>query len=90
LAIRTQPSGAEVGSAFTVQPVIEVRDASGNVVSSDNSTTVTAAIDLGGGVLGGTVEVTASTGVATFTDLEITGGNGCDRSLKFTAPGLTS
>ncbi len=82
LAIRTEPSGAEAGQPFTVQPVIEVRDANGNPVVSDNTTVVTAAIDFGGGTLGGTLAATAAAGVATFTDLQITGGGGGDRILQ--------
>jgi hypothetical protein len=88
LAIRTEPSGAEASQPFTVQPVIEVRDANGNLVASDNTTVVTAAIDFGGGTLGGTLAATALAGVATLTDLQITGGTAGDRILQFTAPGL--
>ena len=66
-----------------MQPVIEVRD-------DVNATVVTAALELGGGTLGGTLTATAVSGVATFTDLQITGGTGGDRALSFAAPGLTS
>lgn len=83
LTIRTQPSGAAAGQPFSVQPVIEVRDA-------DNATVVTAAMDLGGGTLGGTLTATTVSGVATFTDLQITGGTGGDRALSFAASGLPS
>ncbi len=89
LAVQTEPSGAETGEPFAVQPVVEVRDANGIRVASDNATAVTAAMDLGSGTLGGTLTAIAVSGVATFTDLQITGGSGGDRILRFTAPGLT-
>ncbi len=69
LAITTQPSSnAVAGVAFAQQPVVEIRDAGGNLVASDNSTVVHVA-RVGTGTLSGTVDVTAVNGVATFTDL---------------------
>jgi hypothetical protein len=73
LVVRTQPSAtATAGVNFAQQPVIEIRDAFNNVVTSDNSTQVTAARASGTGALGGTTTVTAANGVATFTDLRYT------------------
>src|SRR5205823_2743769 len=90
LTVTTQPSAtAQSGVPFTQQPVIQVRDASGNPVSQAG-VTVTAAIATGGGTLGGTLTATTTeTGVATFTNLAITGTAG-DRTLSFSATGLTS
>src|SRR5205823_6045374 len=60
LSITTQPSSsAQSGAAFAQQPVIQVRDASGNPVSQ-NGVTVTAAIATGGGTLGGTLTAARS------------------------------
>src|SRR5437763_1397913 len=89
LTVTTQPSAtAQSGVPFTQQPVIQVRDASGNPVSQAG-VTVTAAIATGGGTLGGTLTATTTgTGVATFTNLAITGTAG-DRTLSFSATGLT-
>lgn len=87
LSIRTQPSGAASGQPFVSQPAIEVQDANGNVVTIDNETVVTAALAQGPGTLGGTLTATAAQGVATFTDLEITGTVG-DYSITFAAPSL--
>jgi adhesin/invasin len=86
----TQPSvSAASGVAFTTQPVIQLRDASNNVVS-EAGVVVTVAIASGGGTLGGTLTaMTDASGVASFTDLAITGTVG-DRTLEFTAPGLAS
>ena len=89
LAVQTQPAGATGGTAFTAQPVVEIQDQFGNVVTSDSTTDVTAAINNnpGTGVLGGTQTVMASDGVATFTNLEIDkAGDGY--TLDFTATGL--
>src|SRR5205085_1641886 len=73
LAIATQPSTtAQSGIAFGTQPIIQIRDASDNVVITDNTTTVTAAIASGGGTLATTLTVTASSGIATFSGLKIT------------------
>jgi hypothetical protein len=67
-----QPTDAAAGQ--TISPVIvEVVDAFGNVETSDNSDTI--ALSLGsnpsGGTLSGTLTVTVSGGIASFTDLSI-------------------
>jgi hypothetical protein len=87
LAISTQPSGAATGTVFTTQPVIEIRDAGGVKVATATSA-VTAAVASGPGTLSGTLTVNAVGGVATFTDLKITGAG--TSSLTFTATALTS
>jgi hypothetical protein len=66
--------------------VIQVTDAGGNPVT-DNGINVTAAIASGGGAIGGTATVATVNGVATFTNLKITGTIGT-RTLQFTAPSL--
>src|SRR5437016_9436818 len=72
LTVTTEPSStAQSGVPFTQQPVIQVRDASGNPVNQAG-VTVTAAIATGGGTLAGTLTATTTgTGVATFTNLAI-------------------
>ena len=89
LTLTTQPSTtAQSGVAFARQPVVQLRDAAGNAVSQAG-VTVTAAIATGGGTLGGTLTAaTSGTGVATFTNLSISGTIG-DRTLSFSATGLT-
>ena len=69
--IHTQPSPtAATGVPFSTQPVVYVEDQYGNLVTSDNTTQVTAAsLPIGSGPLQGTTTVTASGGIATFTDL---------------------
>jgi hypothetical protein len=89
MTIQTQPSAtAQSGAAFAQQPVIRIRDVSGNTVA-EAGVVITAAIASGGGTLGGTVSATTNAaGVATFTNLSITGIAG-DRTLEFTAGGIT-
>jgi hypothetical protein len=70
LAIQQQPSStATAGVAFGQQPVVQIQDAFGNLIDDDNSTVVMATRNAGSGTLQGTLNVTASGGVATFTDL---------------------
>lgn len=84
LRISTQPSAtATAGVVFSQQPVVRVEDASGNLITSDNSTVVTAARLTGTGTLQGTVSVTVSGGVATFTNLAHNIANTI--SLRFTS-----
>ncbi len=89
LVITTQPSdSAQSGTPFDRQPVVQLRDASGNPVSQAG-VSVTAAIASGGGTLGGTATVsTDASGAAAFTNLSISGIDG-DRTLSFSATGLT-
>ena len=87
LAVLTQPVGAPSGAPLATQPVIEIQSASGVRVTSATNT-VTAAIASGSGTLGGTTTVTASGGVATFTNLSVTGVGAF--ALSFTSSGLTS
>jgi adhesin/invasin len=90
LTITTQPSvSAQSGVPFSQQPVVQLRDAAGNPVSQA-LVNVTATIASGGGTLGGVTTVTTSgSGVATFTNLSITGLAG-NRTLQFTSGLLTS
>ncbi len=90
LAIQTQPSAtASAGLPFGTQPVIDIEDQYGNLETGDNSTQVTAALATGSGTLEGTTTVTASAGVATFTNLAFSIPDTI--TLKFTSsPALTS
>jgi alpha-tubulin suppressor-like RCC1 family protein/pimeloyl-ACP methyl ester carboxylesterase len=86
LSVQVQPSDAESGAPFPVQPVVELIDASGNRIAQDDSTIVTARVGVGGGTLLGTFQVTVAGGLATFGDLGISGSAG-ERTLEFTASG---
>jgi hypothetical protein len=91
LAVTTQPDNTNAGgSAFSVQPVVEIRDASGVRVTTGAGATasVTVAIATGAGTLATTLTISAVAGVATFSGLSITGNN--FNSLTFTSAGLTA
>src|ERR1041385_9541924 len=92
LGITTQPIGGTSGSALATQPVVAIQDARGNTVTTDNSTQVTVAIASGaGGALGGTLTKTAVNGVATFTNVTLSGTAGTNYVLQFTSsPVLTA
>lgn len=87
LGITTQPTSAPVNdTAFAQQPVIQLQD-SGSSPISQAGIVVTAAIASGSMTLGGTLTATTnSSGVATFTNLKLTGMvEAC--TIGFTAPG---
>ena len=90
LALRTQPSSAATaGIALDRQPVVQLRDATGNDVGQAG-VPVTVAVASGPGTLGGTTtRTTDGSGRATFTDLVINGATGA-HTLIFAAPGFTS
>ncbi|HKP29757.1 MAG TPA: Ig-like domain-containing protein [Gemmatimonadales bacterium] len=90
LSITTQPSAtSKSGTLLQQQPVIQVRDAGGNAVAK-SGVQVTAVLDGAGAALGGVRTVsTNAEGVATFTNLALTGPAGTYR-LLFAAPSLTS
>jgi hypothetical protein len=88
IAIVQQPAAtAQAGVALSPQPVVEIRDAEGNPVPQSNFA-VSAAIQSGGGTLGGTVTVlTDESGHASFTNLSIGGAPGV-RTLRFSSASL--
>jgi len=87
LQVQTQPStAAQSGVAFAVQPAVRLLDVFGNAVAT-GGTVVTAALASGSGTLGGTLAASTSAGVATFTNLAITGPTGA-YTLQFTSGSL--
>jgi hypothetical protein len=84
----TQPAGAVNGVALTTQPVVRVTDSGDNTVTSFTGNVV-ASIASGSGTLSGTTTVAAVAGVATFTNLVITGTAG-NFTLTFTPTSLTA
>jgi hypothetical protein len=73
LAFTTQPSNANQGVAINPAVKVSIEDTDNNVITSDNSTQVTVAMGTNpsSGTLSGTKTITASNGVATFSDLSI-------------------
>ncbi|HET7188412.1 MAG TPA: Ig-like domain-containing protein [Gemmatimonadaceae bacterium] len=87
LVVAVQPAGAVSGLALSTQPMVQVRDASGNLVSGATNS-VTAALSSGSGTLSGTTTVAAANGLASFTNLRIDGVG--PHTLSFSATGLTA
>jgi hypothetical protein len=88
LAITTAPTTAVNGVALAPQPVIRLVDANGNTVPT-SAVTITAALASGSGVLGGTLTANTVNGVATFTNLALTGTVG-NYTINFSSGALTS
>ena len=89
LAITTQPAGATAGAQFTTQPVVEIHDATNQLVTGATHFVAVSLNGGSGGTLSGTLIVQAVNGVATFTDLSINQA-GSGYSLTFSAVNLTS
>ncbi len=86
LAVTTQAAGASGGSSFGVQPRVQVLDAANNLVT-EGSRTITIAASTGG-TISGSQSVTSAGGVATFTDVGLSGQRGL-YNLSYSATGLT-
>ena len=83
----SRPSeGTARGVVFTTQPQIGFRDAAFNTVTT-SSPVVTATISAGGTLIGTTI-ASAESGVATFSDLGITGVIGVTYTITYSAPGM--
>ena len=80
--------GTSPGAVFTTQPQVTIQDSSGNTITS-SSAVVTATISTGGTLIG-TKTATASSGVATFTNLGFRGFGGTAYTITYTASGLTA
>ena len=90
LDFSTQVAGAYAGLDFARQPVVVVKDAAGDRITTDNTTQVTLVITSGtgttGAVLSGSTTVTAVNGEATFSRLNLDDA-GLGYSLTATAIG---
>lgn len=90
LSITTQPVGSTAGAVFATTPVVKILDAGNNVVTN-SSASVTATPS--GGVLGGTTNRSASSGVVSFADLTFAGTINTDYTITFSSsqlPDVTS
>ena len=79
------PASVVSGVAFTSQPVIELQDDAGNRVTATPAV-ITATLASGTGILSGDLQVVTDQGIATFTNLRIS-GNGPFR-IDFSTPGV--
>ncbi|MFH0753596.1 MAG: hypothetical protein V2A70_03420, partial [Candidatus Omnitrophota bacterium] len=73
ISFLVSPSSTKHSTIFERQPVVAVLDANGNVVTGDNTTSVTVAIqnNPGAATLNGTTTVVAVNGLVKFTDLRL-------------------
>jgi hypothetical protein len=86
-----QPTDTAAGQTISPGVMVAVVDQFGNIVTSDNSDTITLTIanNPSGGTLSGTLTVTVVNGIATFNDLVIDlAGDGY--TLHATTAGLTA
>ena len=88
LTITTQPVGAASGALLATQPIVRIEDAAGNLVSS--TATITVYCSQGSGTLGGTTQLAAVGGVATFTNLTLAGTIQTPYTLTFFSGSLTT
>jgi hypothetical protein len=80
-----QPTVGQTGEDLTTQPVLIMKDFDDNVITSDNTTVVTATVASG---IGGSVRnatAVSEEGVVTFDNLQLVGTPGVDYRLTFTA-----
>jgi len=84
-----QPGNAIAGQALSPAVVVEVVDQNGSVMTTDNTDVLTLALGTnpGGGTLSGTLTLTVSAGVATFSNLSIDKA-GSGYTLVVSSPGL--
>ena len=87
LVLTTNAAGAASGAAFATQPVVEIRDEAHNKIASNNGTVVTMTVS--GATTVGTATATSSSGVATFSNVGISGTVGT-KTLTFSASGVAS
>ena len=88
LYLSTSAGGSKSGAAFSTHPTITVRDSASATMTSDNSTVITATVS-SGGVLIGSKQETVTAGIATFTTLGLSGVNGSNYTITFSANGKT-
>jgi len=69
LVFHQQPTNVAVNADITPAITVDVEDANGNIVTSDNSSVTLSLVR--GGVLSDPVTVTATKGVATFSDISV-------------------
>lgn len=90
LTISVQPpSSTPSGSAFSPQPAVQLRDASGNAVSQSGRAISVSLNGAGASLTGSSTANTNASGLATFSGLGLSGTVGT-YSLTFASAGLTS
>ncbi len=89
LAFSVQPSNGTAGTNLAPSIQVSIQDANGNTVTTaTNSVTIAIGTNPGSGALSGTLTVSAISGVATFSSVQINKA-GLGYSLVATSAGLT-
>jgi hypothetical protein len=88
IALTRSSVGTTNGAAFTTQPQITLRDQFSATLVSDSVTVVTASISAGG-TLVGTTTATAAGGIATFSNLGISGTVNSTYTITYSASGVS-
>ena len=89
LSLTRSSVGTAAGAVFTTQPRISLFDQNSSVLVNDSSTVVTATISTGGTLIG-TRTATAISGIATFTDIGISGTAGTSYTVSYSVAGVTA
>jgi len=89
ITLTRQSVGTANGLAFTTQPRVTLIDQFSSTLANDWTTIVTASISAGGALVG-TATATASGGVATFSNLGISGTPSSTYTVTYSAAGVTS
>ncbi len=89
LAITRQPADARAGLEFATSPELEVQDARGNRIDTDNTTTVTATIETDDGSITAGGTAVAALGIVRFPALAV-GGRAGQKTLRFSAPDMST
>ena len=82
----TSPTAGASGSAFSIQPVLQLQDALGNL---SNTATNTISLTASGGTLTGCTNLTASGGIVNVANCTFSGLVGTNYTLNATSTGLT-
>ena len=90
LGISAQPVGGTSGAVLASQPVVTIQDAQGNTVTGSSASVAVSIGSGSGGTLGGTTTVSAVNGVATFSNLTLSGTVGTNYILHFASGSLTA
>jgi hypothetical protein len=88
LSITRQPAGSASGVALTTQPIVQVLDQFGALISSTAS--IAAAIGSGTPTISAGTPVSAVAGVATFATLTLNAGATASATITFSSAGLAS
>lgn len=83
-AVLIQPGNTASGASLSPLPMIVIQDLYNNTVTADSTTIITASLKSGAsGTLSGTLTSTVAEGIASFTDLSLSGVVGTPYVIEF-------